>query len=190
LNISISLCIPISVAIITSIIFYGIGDSANAFFHFSPGTQQFVTYEDTTKGVTISYPVDWYFEDRGPTGITFFIPKQSESDLSNAGVNLRIKETNNTLQRYTENRINGFKNAFPDFKLESSSPYDLNGSPGHKIIFTVKEKEQTIKSMQIWTIINKIAYDITYKNNPSTFDKYTSIIERMANSLRIIENAK
>lgn len=187
MNISLSLCILISLAIITSIIFYSIADSANAFFHFSPGSQQFTTYEDTTKGITISYPVDWYFEDRGPTGITFFIPKQSESDLSNAGVNLRIKETNNTLQQYTENRINGFKNAFPDFKLESSSPYTLNGSPGHKIIFMVKEKEQTIKSMQIWTIINKIAYDITYKNNPSTFDKYTSIIERMANSLRIIE---
>jgi hypothetical protein len=146
------------------------------------------TYTNEKCGISIQYPKDWVatesdyiFEDKSKTIADF----QSE-DEDIYGLDIEIE--NFGLSQYSMSDIaeeTGFETLLPDSTLIHSGIGEINGFPTYKIIYTDNLGGEFHRSHLLI-----IAYDREYRlnfdePNKAEFDKYSSIVEEMANSIKI-----
>ncbi|HET7389789.1 MAG TPA: DcrB-related protein, partial [Nitrososphaeraceae archaeon] len=98
---------------------------------------------------------------------------------------------NISLDNYTNANLAKAKQSLPHFQLIDSNATILAGIPAHKIVYTFVSPDPAIqipfKSMNIWTIKQGKAYNISYTQARSQYNKYLEVIEHMINSFRIIK---
>jgi hypothetical protein len=151
----------------------------------------FLTYQDSTLGIKIDYPVGWIHELHHGSLVTFLASLESDSNTYPAGLGITVQHLgsgNTSLSEVTKEQIKNLTQSHPDFKLTESTDSILAGNIAHKIIFSATDNMKHKRTaMQIWTLKADNAYLITYKAEPGKYSKYLPTIQKMIDSFQIIK---
>jgi len=148
----------------------------------------FLTYQDSTLGIKIDYPVGWTHELHAGSLVTFLASLESDSNTYPAGLGVTVKHLgsrNTSLNEVTKVQIKNLTQSHPDFKLVESTNSILAGNIAHKIVFSATDNMiHERRAMQIWTFKGDNAYLITYKAEPGEYAKYLPLIQKMVDSFQ------
>lgn len=149
---------------------------------------KFLTYQDSTLGIKIDYPIGWTHELHAGSIVTFLASLESDSNTYPAGLGIKVqhlKSKNISLNNITKIQIKNLTQNHPDFKLIESTESKIGGNSAHKIVFTATDnKKNERQAMQIWTLRGDKAYLITYKAEPGKYAKYLPTIHKMVDSFQ------
>ena len=160
-------------------------------------TVKFLTYNDPIYGIKIQYPSNWTIDKRQTsiydvTKIVGFIkePNSLAGDFLVSVHNLSNKYVNQTIDMkdLLNATINYYREIYDDFNLIES---DYNASFGslpnsaYRLVWIDKEGQNTIKNMQMGTIIGEQAYLIRYYADLEEYSTNLPLIEKMIHSLEI-----
>jgi eukaryotic-like serine/threonine-protein kinase len=151
----------------------------------------FLTYENPTYRIRIQYPSDWEkleFSQRNIV-VIFRSPRENSSDtkLENLLIQVgNLPSQNIPLDEVVRANINKLKQSLIDFELIELNATTLSGNnPAHKVVYTNREGEDELKTMQVVSIKEDKIYLITYTAEASRYDRYLPIIQKMIDSFRI-----
>jgi hypothetical protein len=146
------------------------------------------TYTDEKCGISIQYPEDWTVEDsdiavKDLKTLATFSP---EDDFLLFGVYIEIE--NFGLYKKSMEGVSEFQKdlatyALPESTIIESIVTEINGFPTHKMVYTMGTGDRILTYLII-------AYDREYlltfeAADKEEFDKYSSTVEEMANSIKI-----
>jgi hypothetical protein len=160
------------------------------------------TYENPGFGITIQYPSTWsgtqLREDPfAPTNTSivaiFEAPVENQSDSYRENLILGVQGPipgDITVEEYTDNSLNEFRNMSERVRILESSSSILAGLPAHEIIYTSSLQGMNLTKSQVFTIVNNnIAYVVSFGAEESQFNKYLPTMKKMIDSLRIDQQA-
>jgi hypothetical protein len=153
-----------------------------------------LTYTNSIYGITIQYPQDWRKQedsDAGGLSVMFIRPKESDSDTFRDDVIIHVSNMSvpETLDVVTQNLIQELEQSSHDFKLIDSTPTTLAGNPAHKIVFSSKVVQYSMKSMYVYTIKNNNMYMVLYSAQSYRYSDSLGIAQQMIDSFEIIPSA-
>jgi hypothetical protein len=89
---------------------------------------------------------------------------------------------NVTLEKYTTDSINTFRNQSDGIRILQSSPTTLAGNPAHELVFA----EGNLRKKQIWTVVdNNTACVLMYNAEDSQFPNFLPQATQIINSFQI-----
>lgn len=157
-------------------------------------SQNLVTYTDTLNHFSIGTPEGWLYKGSpGEPGIKFYAVRrktdQKDSLQENFNVNIIVPRTNISLD-ITYNRFYKVISSGGNFNFVDSGSATINNIPFKWLI--EKHKEEIANGVQL-ELVN---YDfVTYHNNktyiitlvapPATFEKYKTLLKKIAESFRL-----
>lgn len=156
----------------------------------------FLAYTNPNHGISIDYPANWKLDEHPYTDkfialLTSTLKNNSDVSPATFTVSVETLKKNVSLDNYTNANLAKAKQSLPRFQVIDSNATILAGIPAHKIVYTFVSPDPTIqipfKSMNIWTIKQGKAYNISYTQARSQYNKYLEVIEHMINSFRIIK---
>jgi hypothetical protein len=146
---------------------------------------QFVTCELPAYGIKIEYPSDWFKCEQGlspPIVIGFRSPKEHPSDTFSETVAIALVNAQNMkLEQFMEANIIDFKNKRRDFLIVESVQTVLAGQDAQKIVYDSNEK----RIMIVATMREEKVYEIIYIAEPTKYDNYLPIVQKMIDSFEI-----
>jgi serine/threonine-protein kinase len=151
----------------------------------------FLTYENPTYRIRIQHPSDWEkleFSQRNIV-VIFRSPRENSSDtkLENLLIQVgNLPSQNIPLDEVVRANINKLKQSLIDFELIELNATTLSGNnSAHKVVYTNREGEDELKTMQVVSIKEDKIYLITYTAEASRYNRYLPIIQKMIDSFRI-----
>jgi PsbP len=152
----------------------------------------FSTYENPTYGVKIQYPSNWQKMDfdrhycNNSFPIAGFIPP-SENDsglLENLMIVVKKLHSQNTsLKQFVDSLVSSYKSSLHEFKLLGLNPLTTPAlNSAYKIEYTHSSDMLMLKTMEVWTINEGMAYMISYNADSSDFSNYLPVIQKMIDS--------
>lgn len=156
----------------------------------------FLVYSNPNHGIRIDYPANWKLDEHPYTDkfialLTSTLKNNSDVSPATFTVSVETLKKNVSLDNYTNANLAKAKQSLPRFQVIDSNATILAGIPAHKIVYTFVSPDPAIqipfKSMNIWTIKQGKAYNISYTQARSQYNKYLEVIEHMINSFRIIK---
>jgi hypothetical protein len=145
----------------------------------------FLTWESPAHGIKINYPSNWRV-GKGRTASTLVIfqsPKENPSDSLFESVGIASHNvTNETPEQLMHGAINSLKKKHHDFSLIESVPAMLAGRQAHRIVYDAGGK----RYMGLVMIEKNRAYQVMYVAEPSKYDSYLPIVQKMMDSFEII----
>ena len=164
----------------------------------------FRTYENPVFGISMQYPAVWGAVELksspadtnfpGSSIALFTAPLENATDTFREKALLSIQDFtatgntstgNMTLDKYTNNSLNGYRNISDFVSIMESNATTLSGQPAHRIVFTEDVQNQKLKKTQVWTVDGNKAYVITFSAQESRYDDYLPSVESMLDSLQI-----
>ena len=155
-----------------------------------PTETNFLTYENSIRGIKIDYPSDWTKQEQSSDFIAFLSSQEDDSDNFLENFNLIIQDLSTqprTLSEYTELSIAEIEQNTVDAKIIYSESITTDGNPSHKLIYSGKGEFNNLKWMQIYIIKDDKAYVLTYTAEEDAYDFFEDIIEEMISSFEFIE---
>ncbi|WP_341530596.1 protein kinase [Nostoc sp. UHCC 0302] len=153
---------------------------------FTTPTQKFLTYQDSNNGIKIKYPEGWERQDiPNPVTqelVTFLSPKQSDADKFRDKLTISTETLSSTLDESRDLFIQEIKNSLPEAKIVNTSETTMANKRANKLVFTGKDGENNLKTLQVWTLKNDKAYVITYTAAIDDYDKFVQTAEKMIQS--------
>lgn len=158
----------------------------------------FSTYENPTYGVKIQYPSNWQKMDfdrhygNNSFPIAGFIPP-SENDsglLENLMIVVKKLHSQNTsLKQFVDSLVSSYKSSLHEFKLLGLNPLTTPAlNSAYKIEYTHSSDMLMLKTMEVWTINEGMAYMISYNADSSDFSNYLPVIQKMIDSFATTTN--
>jgi serine/threonine-protein kinase len=156
----------------------------------------FLVYTNPIHGIRIDYPANWKLDehpyaDRFVAHLTSSLKNSSDVSPATITISVETLKKNISLDNYTNTNLAKAKQSLPRFHLIESNATTLAGIPAHKIVYTFLSPDPAIQipftSMNIWTIKQGKAYNISYTQARSQFTKYLEVTEHMINSFTIIK---
>ena len=153
-------------------------------------------YSNPDHGIKINYPANWkldehHYTDKFIAHLTSTLKNSSDVSPATFTVSVETLKKNISLDNYTNANLAKAKQSLPHFQLIESNATTLAGIPAHKIVYTFLSPDPTIQipfeSMNIWTIKHGKAYNISYTQARSQYNKYLEVTEHMINSFSIIK---
>jgi hypothetical protein len=154
------------------------------------------TYQNTTNGVSIQYPLDW-IKNQTQVGriyklifVQFFSPNTDFTGSTAAGIALGIDNQPKSLdlKQYLQDSINQYKNSSvgPNFHLiQSTTNYTLAGRPAYEFIVTDNSTGKLAELINTGTFVGPKVYYITTFVNPNLLPYYAPILNHMKDSFSI-----
>jgi serine/threonine-protein kinase len=163
------------------------------------------TYENPNFGLTLTYPSTWTVDElrddpEAPADNSIVAIFKSESQdandkyLENIIINVQGPNSDlKSLEDYTRDSIRDF-NQMPDIHITKSGKNTLSGFPAHVLEYTSRLatpafQELNLKKFQVFTVVNKIAYVVTYGAEQAEYDKNISDVENLIKSIKIDRDA-
>ena len=153
------------------------------------------TYENLTLGIKIQYPSHWEKSDESRSTVTFSSPLKGYSDFYRENVNVVVLYSRNmSLDATVNTLINYDKRSYNNFTLLNDSNVKnsiinttLDGYPARKIVYTYNNllHRLELKGMDVIAIKGNKAYVFSYSAEPSSYDYYLSMIQKMIGSLQL-----
>jgi hypothetical protein len=148
------------------------------------------TYEDSADGISLMYPSSWQKIEypsvamnygEGHRIIANFLAPLDPSDQWRASINIQISNSSN------------LKNIVPQH--ENVTTIKLAGHDASRVEYTNTERiflsrdltnssSVKLRVMQVWTTIGDNSYIFTYNAEPSKYQQYLPVMERMLSSFR------
>lgn len=156
----------------------------------------FLVYANPNHGIRMDYPANWKLDehpyaDKFVAHLTSTLKNSSDVSPATFTVSVETLKKNISLDNYTNANLVKAKQSLPRFQLIESNATTLAGIPAHKIVYTFLSPDPAIQipftSMNIWTIKQGKAYNISYTQARSQFTKYLEVTEHMINSFTIIK---
>ena len=156
----------------------------------------FLAYTNPDHGIKIDYPANWKLDEHPYTDkfialLTSTLKNSSDVSPATFTVSVETLKKNISLDNYTNANLAKAKQSLPRFQLIDSNATILAGIPANKIVYTFASPDPDVqipfKSMNIWTINQGKAYNISYTQARSQYNKYLDVIEHMINSFNIIK---
>jgi serine/threonine-protein kinase len=156
----------------------------------------FLVYTNPNHGIRIDYPVNWeldehHYNDKFIAHLTSTL--KNSSDISPATITISVEtlKKNISLDNYTNTNLAKAKQSLPRFQLIESNATTLAGTPAHKIVYTFLSPDPAIqipfKSMNIWTIKQGKAYNISYTQTKSQYIEYLPVLVHMIKSFKTVK---
>jgi serine/threonine-protein kinase len=158
----------------------------------------FKTYANPGFGITVSYPPTWSVDELRNDPDTpsdnsivaiFKSPTQGPDDKYIENVILKVQGPRSdikSLETYTQDSIQAFE-SMSDISITKSGEGTLAGIPAHQVEYTSTAIEGLdLKKMQVFTVIDNIAYVVTFGAEQSEYDKNIQDAENLINSVRIL----
>ena len=153
-------------------------------------TTKFLTYDSSAYGIRIEYPSDWTKNEQVMgTVATFLSPQESASDIFKENVNVIVQDLSTqpmTLEEYTELSVGQVEQFITDANILDSSVTTLDGTSAHKVVYTGKQGQYSLKWMQVWTIKDNTAYVLSYTAEANKYNDFLDTAQEMVDSFEII----
>lgn len=158
----------------------------------------FLVYNNPSLGVKIQYPSNWEKIERDDNYVRFSSPYVNNQDTLRESfvVDISYLPFQNifSLKFFIFDPKEGFiarsERDLTNFHLLSNSPITVSNLPAYQLTFTETQMINGIphnfKNLNIIIIKNDRVYTLEYYAEPSTFNTYLPIINRMLNSFQII----
>ncbi len=148
----------------------------------------FVTYESAPDNVRIMYPKEWEkMEDYQNTVVLFRSPPEDDTDVFQENLNIVVGTSSSTdLEKFTDANIEEIEKSFTDVKLVSNTSTTLAGVAAREVVFTLEQKDYTIKLMQIYALKEGNAYVITYTAEEDAYSEYLTTARAMIATFEIL----
>src|SRR6476646_11623681 len=105
---------------------------------------QFVTYDNSTRGIKIDYPKGWTVINQ--FGLGFFSPKENDSDTFQEGLLVsKGPHGNQSIDKLATGVLAIYHTSLPNFKLIESKILTFHGNPAQNLIYTFTPGNGTIK---------------------------------------------
>lgn len=144
---------------------------------------QFVTYDNSTRGIKIDYPKDWTVIDQ--FGLGFFSPKENDSDTFREGLLVsKGPHGNQSIDKLAAGVLAIYNSSLPNFKLIESKGLTIHGNPAQNLIYTFNPGNGTIKVLESGATENNSIYIFQYRAQENKFDSYLPTIQRMIDSFK------
>jgi serine/threonine-protein kinase len=92
--------------------------------------------------------------------------------------------------QYTEGVLAQYNNFSGVITITKSEPSTLAGNPAHSIEYLENHPGQSLKKMQVWTIVGDRVYVVTYAADESEFPQYLADVQGIIQSLQISNGAQ
>lgn len=152
----------------------------------------FQTYSNVAFGIKMMYPSNWLKLDLSRNNssvlvVAFKTPVGSPlGSLNILGGNL--SSGNVTLAALVSTTINHLRQTGKMLHLISSTPTTLAGNLAHKLVYTTMAPQGfELEAMQLFSLVGKKAYFITYAVPTANYATYLPIILRMIGSTVIVK---
>jgi eukaryotic-like serine/threonine-protein kinase len=161
----------------------------------SNNTNNFQQYQNSNFGIKIQHPSDWtvaenknYSVDNTEV-VNFSSPVSEDVVVSVDTVNSTTPTTTITaLKQYVNDSIISDLKTSPSFKLLGSNANStLGGNPAYSITYNDKDQNGPYKGMDIVTIKNGKAYDISYTADPDRYASVLPTVQTMINSFGLLK---
>src|SRR5919199_728792 len=155
----------------------------------------FLTYENSTRGIKIQYPSNWVKQTSG-RGVTFaLLPNGTNGNNENnmqqflAKLNLTSiagVPTNAPLKALADRIVDSYRHFLHNFQIQSYSNTTLAGNNGIKIIYSYTDPKNTnFNATDVATIKNNRLYVIQYYAQSSAYQDVLQTLQKMVNSFQI-----
>ncbi|HEY6165723.1 MAG TPA: PsbP-related protein [Nitrososphaeraceae archaeon] len=151
----------------------------------------FTTYSNFTFGISIQYPSNWIPNANLTSGIVkFTAPTKSFLDRTVAQARIQLQPLDNSSITTTDvvnNRISNWQTTLQGFHIVQRDNITLSGNPAQKIVYTFTDPIYgPTKSVSVFAIKNRLMYQIGLGVSPQSYSSYLPIINKMIDSLFII----
>ena len=144
---------------------------------------QFVTYNNFTRGIKIDYPKGWTVIDQ--FGLGFFSPNENDSDTFREGLLIsKGPHGNESIDKLAAGVLQIYNSSLPNFKLIESKGSTFHGNPAQNLIYTFNPGNGTIKVFESGATENNSIYIFQYRAQENKFDSYLPTIQRMIDSFK------
>jgi hypothetical protein len=162
---------------------------------FAQGTNtnsSFLTYENSTYGITIKYPHNWSIigsggiQDTDVSIVTLLSPNQTDSAIVEVHHD-KLGNGNKDIASYLSSAISSYKSALHDFKvIESNTNSLLGGSKAYNLVFAYTTGDGfKMKDMEMGSVVGDNVNYIVYDGKESVFDNYMPIVKSMIDSFKV-----
>jgi serine/threonine-protein kinase len=165
----------------------------------------FKTYENPNFGLSMSYPSAWSVEEyrndpEEPADnsivVIFKTESQGENDkyLENVIINVQGPTSDiESLETYRKESIQSFR-SMSDIKITESMEDTLSGFPAHQLQYTSRlltptSQDLNLKKIQVFTVLDNVAYVVTYAAEQAEYDKNVHDAENLIKSIKIDREA-
>ena len=152
-----------------------------------------LAYEHPTCKIRIQYPSDWLRDAEPATSdyIVAFVPVAGINATTGGFENVKVKLINSqgmSLDQYTSIASKAFS-SIPNSKVVQSgkTPVGRNNSPGFGVTYSVVDPSTSneIRTMEVWSVVNNIIYDITYDASAANYAIYLPLVRAMISTLEV-----
>jgi hypothetical protein len=152
-------------------------------------------------GLSLQYPLSWdAIESKtnaseNPYGslAVLLAPLENPTDAYQERILISLQNLGSnvsTLEDYTNQSISEYRKLGNNtIQILESSPTNLSGNPAHKIVFTEAVNGQTLKKMQVWSIVDNKVYLAIFSAQESQYGNYIPSIQKTFDSLRVNPDA-
>ena len=149
---------------------------------FAQSSQGWKTLDE--KGYSIKYPYDWTMDNNGAYGTAFLLlsPKSSGSDRFQENINLvsqDVSEYGIDLDAYMELSFGQLRQLATNFHIISTDKIKNAAHPYYKLIYTMDQGHFNLQLEQLYWVVNKQAYVLTFTCEVDAFEAYQEIGEKI-----------
>ena len=146
---------------------------------------RFKPYSNATYKFKMKYPKTWQLRENAEgAAVVFISPKETPLDTYSENLSVVIQNLNGRpmpLAQYTQEAIYQLTRTLKNIQALNSSGFSLSGRAAHKFEYVFKS-DFKIKIMHIWTLKDKMSYQIPFGCDVDRCDDYMATVNEMIDS--------
>lgn len=154
-----------------------------------PKQEIFSNYTNATVGIKMKYPQNWKRQNIENIAtkeiVTFISPPSNNINKSQEKLTISVEDYIGTLYEFKNTSIKEIKNNLTQAKIQNQNDTTLASKPASQLIYTGKDENRSLKSLQVFTLKNDKAYVITYTADIDSYDQFLKTAETMIQSVEI-----
>ncbi len=156
------------------------------------GENKTLLYENKHAGIRFRYPSSWEKQEAALGFSTVVITNsanKNDSDGFKENLNVIISPLpfGASMNNSTTSTIELLNKTFTDFNLLESNPAVLAGVPAHKLVYTIRQGQYNLRTMQVYAIKNNKLYTLTTVSGADDYASSFGTMERMIQSFEILD---
>jgi eukaryotic-like serine/threonine-protein kinase len=156
----------------------------------SSGAPGYITYENPTYKIRLTYPPYLKKQEEISGEIIFFLsPQDSTTDAFPANLDIIVQNISSqpmSLEEFTNISIAQIREMVPDYVITDSRKATLSKESAYLLSYTGTQGLLKLKWMSVYTIKNDTLYLITYTAGSDKFSTYLPTVSKMLDSFEII----
>ncbi len=155
--------------------------------HPSKPPEEFLTYANSS--IKIKYPQSWERRDidNPITGevVAFVSAKQTDADKFQEKLTISVEDFSGTLQDFSDTSTNDITKHLVKADIQKPRETTLANKSAYQLVYTGKDGENNLKSMQLFTLKGDKAYIVTYTAAIDNYNDFIQTAETMIKSFEI-----